>query len=65
MLILELEQDERKLLLRVIENHIRELGPEIRHTTNYRFHDELLFEQATLMRLADRMRPMVLEGAVY
>jgi hypothetical protein len=64
MLILDLETDERLAMLRLIENRIHDMGREIRHAGDDARHDGLLAEQAMLMRLADRLRPMVLEEAL-
>lgn len=63
MLILELEEDERRLLQEVVEERLLGMGPLIRHCLSDKRHDELLVEQASLLRLVDRLRPMVLEEA--
>ena len=63
MLIVELEEEERQLLLDVVEERLLGMGPLIRRCMTDRRHDELLCEQAALLRLSDRLRPMVLEGA--
>ncbi|MEX2186726.1 MAG: hypothetical protein WD875_08030 [Pirellulales bacterium] len=61
MMIIELEDDERRLLLEVVEERLLGMGPLIRHCLTDRRHDELLAEQAALLRMVDRLRPMVLE----
>jgi hypothetical protein len=61
MLIMELEDEERRLLLDVVEDRLLGMGPLIRHCLTDKRHDELLSEQAELLRLVDRLRPMVLE----
>jgi hypothetical protein len=63
MLIIELEDDERQLLLDVVEERLLGMGPLIRHCLTDKRHDELLAEQTELLRLVDRLRPMVLEEA--
>jgi len=60
MLIMELENQERRLLLRTVEDRLYNLGPQIRRCRADRQHNELLAEQAALLRLADRLRPTVL-----
>lgn len=62
MLVLELEEDERRLLLDVVEERLLGMGALIRHCMTEKRHDELLAEQADLLRLVDRLRPRVLEG---
>jgi hypothetical protein len=57
MLIMELENQERRLLLQVVEDRLYGMGPQIRRCRADRQHDELLAEQAALLRLADRLRP--------
>jgi hypothetical protein len=59
MLIMELEEDERRLLLDVVEERLLGMGPLIRHCLSDKRHDELLAEQAALLRLVDRLRPML------
>ncbi|RIK83645.1 MAG: hypothetical protein DCC68_03340 [Planctomycetota bacterium] len=61
MLIIELEEDERRLLQEVVEERLLGMGPLIRHCLTDKRHDELLAEQAALLRLVDRLRPLVLE----
>lgn len=57
MLIMELNNPERRLLLRTVEDRLHALGPQIRRCRADKQHDELLAEQVALLRLADRLRP--------
>jgi hypothetical protein len=58
MLIIELEDDERRLLLDVVEERLLGMGPLIRHCLTDKRHDLLMAEQAALLRLVDRLRPI-------
>jgi hypothetical protein len=47
------------LLLDVVEERLLGMGPLVRHCLSDKRHDELLAEQAALLRLVDRLRPML------
>jgi len=61
MFIVEIEPDEREVLLEVIENRLRELGPEIHRCHVADFREGLVREDKVLRRLADRFRPVPVE----
>jgi hypothetical protein len=57
MLILELEPNERRLLLGLLNQAIDDLGREIHRTERIDFRHALEADQVCLQRLADRVRP--------
>jgi hypothetical protein len=57
MLILELENNERRLLFKLLTKAIDELGVEIHRTERIDFRKGLEADQVCLQRLADRVRP--------
>jgi hypothetical protein len=56
MLILELDDNERELLSQVVEERLVELSRELRRTESYDFRDALKAKEASLERLAERLR---------
>jgi hypothetical protein len=52
---LELTQEERGLLARLVDAALREIGPEIRHTDHYDYKDDLKEQRRTLLRLYERL----------
>ncbi len=52
----EIPQEERDLLVAIIEREISELGPEIRHTDARKYRDELKIEKQVLLDLLARLR---------
>jgi len=60
MLILELEDDERRLLMRVAEERLRDVHEEIRCMDRYDLNNALWNEEKMLKRLRERLRPMPL-----
>jgi hypothetical protein len=60
MLILELEDDERKLLMRVIEERLRDLHEEVRCAEHNDLANALWNEENALKRLRERLRPIPL-----
>jgi hypothetical protein len=57
MLILELEDNERRLLFKFLTQAINELGREIHRTERIDFRKGLEADQVCLQRLADRVQP--------
>ena len=53
---LMLNDDERALLLALLENRLKELSHEIHQTDNHSYRDRLSAEQHTLEQLAIRLQ---------
>jgi hypothetical protein len=58
MLILELEDDERRILMRVVEERLRELHEDVCSMNRYDLHNEIWREERTLKRLRERLTPI-------
>jgi len=54
-MILEISEQERVWLTRILEHEIRELGPEIRHTQTSSYRDELKENRNALKDLLHRL----------
>ncbi len=54
----ELTSTQRDLLLQLIDGALREIGPEIRHTDNSAFKDDLKQERRDLRDLWELLRGM-------
>ena len=55
-MLVELTEEQRKALLRLIEREISELGPEIRRTMTSSVRDELKVQKRDLRQLLERLR---------
>jgi hypothetical protein len=60
MLVLELEDDERRLLMRVIEERLCDLHEEVRYGEHGDLNNALWNEENALKRLRERLRPISL-----
>ena len=58
MLILELEEGERKLLMGVIAQRLRDLHEEVQCADSADLNNALWNEENALKRLCDRLRPI-------
>ena len=54
-MFLEIEHAQRSLLIELVESRISELGPEIRHTRDSKFHDKLKAQKVALTELLQRL----------
>jgi hypothetical protein len=54
-MIVELTQEERDMLARLVEREIADLGPEIRHTDNCHFRDELKLQKRAYRDLLEHL----------
>jgi hypothetical protein len=52
---IELNEEERQALLRLVDAAVRDIGPEIRHTMTSTYKDDLKQERRTLRALHDRL----------
>ena len=55
-MIVELTNEERDILEALIAREISELGPEIRHTDQRTYRDDLKAERCALRHLLDRLQ---------
>jgi ribosome recycling factor len=56
VMLVELTEEEREALVRLVEREISDLGPEIRHTMTSSFRDDLKLQKRTLRRFLERLR---------
>lgn len=54
-MIIELTEEEREALLRLVEREISDLGPEIRHTSIRSFREDLKVQKQALRQLRERL----------
>jgi hypothetical protein len=52
---IELNEDEREILERLLEHEISDLGPEIRHTNTSSYRDDLKAHKKALRDLLERL----------
>jgi len=55
-MIVEMTEEEREVLLRLVQREISELGPEIRHTMTSSFRDDLKEQKQKLRRILEHLR---------
>ena len=55
-MILELTEQEREVLLRLVEREISDLGPEIRRTRTSSLRNELKVHKQDLRKFVERLR---------
>ena len=53
---LELSEQEREILVRVVDAAVREMRVEVRRTSTPRYHDDLVAEEHTLQALLARLQ---------
>ena len=53
---LELSEQEREILVRVVDAAVREMRVEVRRTSTPRYHDELVAEEHALQALLARLQ---------
>ena len=51
----ELTQQERDMLVQLLDAALREIGPEIRRTMTYDYKDELKEQRSAMRRLHERL----------
>lgn len=51
----ELEPQEKDLLVELVEARLREIGPEIRRSRDSKFHDQMQEQQRALQQLLSRL----------
>lgn len=54
-MIIELTEEEREELVRLVSREVSELGPEIRHTDRADYRDDLKAEKKALRSLLERL----------
>jgi len=59
----DINGEERDVLLHMLDEAIREMGPEIRHTMTSTYKDDLKQHRRVLRTLHDRLAAAVLDGA--
>jgi len=55
---IELNNEERDILIHLLDREISDLGPEVRRTRTSDYRAELKAEKQTLRRLLERLRTM-------
>ena len=55
---IELNSEERDILIHLLDREISDLGPEVRRTRTSDYRAELKAEKQTLRRLSERLRTM-------
>ncbi|MBN1490898.1 MAG: hypothetical protein JXA69_13350 [Phycisphaerae bacterium] len=55
-MMLELTAEEREMLATLVEREVADLGPEIRHTDDTTYRDELKVHKQELRHLLDHLR---------
>ncbi|MDJ0868982.1 MAG: hypothetical protein QNK03_22940 [Myxococcota bacterium] len=53
---LELSEQEREILVRVVDAAVREMRVEVRRTSTPRYHDDLVAEEHALQALLKRLQ---------
>ena len=53
---LELSEQEREILVRVVDAAVREMRVEVRRTSTPRYHDDLVAEERALQALLARLQ---------
>ncbi len=53
---IELKTEERDLILELLANELREIGPEIRHTDSHTYREGLKERQRLLHELTERLQ---------
>jgi len=54
-MIVELTEEQRKALLKLVEREISDLGPEIRHTMTSSYRDELKAHKRAMRQLYEHL----------
>lgn len=55
-MLVECAQEERQILIDLVESRLREMPPAIRHSSTYKIHDELKHDREVLELLLDRLK---------